>query len=387
LSGIVKSRLPFHRKTIFLTGLGFAIALVSLVFTLQPRSLSAITRALGPDDYLNRGEIYPQSFRLAQDTPLTGGGLAAFPALYSTYIRVIPHNVFLDEDTGNSAYLNLLVEQGWLGAISYLAILCIALIAAIKRFDRVRDEYKSFVVAGILGLVYILLQGSVHATLVASRGIPALLIPAGLALSGLRINQTEPNSDGWSEGLAVAPQTRQLDQTRVIVSAVALLAVFLALSLTFRSSLFSAWYTDLGAVHMARIGLADFPSGEWDDGSRVEALSPAVDLFQRSLRLKPDNRTAHHRLGLIAMLRHDFSSAVTHLDRAHELDPGHRGVRKALGYSFVWAGRPEEATAVLAEIPEAKQEMGVYVWWWGTQDRPDLSAHAKTANLLLEEGE
>jgi hypothetical protein len=87
------------------------------------------------------------------------------------------------------------------------------------------------------------------------------------------------------------------------------------------------------------------------------------------------------------MLRHDFSSAVTHLDRAHELDPGHRGVRKALGYSFVWAGRPEEATAVLAEIPEAKQEMGVYVWWWGTQDRPDLSAHAKTANLLLEEGE
>ncbi|MGD8753435.1 MAG: O-antigen ligase family protein [Anaerolineales bacterium] len=387
LSGVVKTRLPFHQKTIFLSGLGFAFALIGLVFTLQPRSLSAITRALGPDDYLNRGKIYPQSFRLAQDTPLTGGGLAAFPALYSTYIRVIPHNAFLNEDTGNSAYLNLLVEQGWLGAISYVVVLCFALIAAMRRYGRVREEYKSFVVAGVFGLAFILLQGSVHATLVASRGIPALLIPAGLALSGLKIDQAEPNSDSWGGGLAVASQTRQLGQTRVIASAVALLAVFLALSLMSRSSLLSAWYAGLGAVHMARVELADFPSGEWDDGSHIEALSPAADLYRRALQLNPDNRTAHHRLGLIAMLRRDFSNSVTQLDRAHELDPGHRGVRKALGYSYTWAGQPEEAIAMLAKIPEAKQEMSIYIRWWGKQGRPDLSAHAKAANLLLEEGE
>jgi hypothetical protein len=38
---------------------------------------------------------------------------------------------------------------------------------------------------------------------------------------------------------------------------------------------------------------------------------------------------------------------------------------------------------MLAEIPEAEQEMSVYIWWWGTQGRPDLSALAKDANLLF----
>ena len=31
---------------------------------------------------------------------------------------------------------------------------------------------------------------------------------------------------------------------------------------------------------------------------------------------------------------------------------------------------------VLAQIPEAGYEMGVYAWWWGTQDRDDLAARA-----------
>jgi O-antigen ligase len=391
LSGRIKLKYQFSRIFTFLIGLGVVLTLAGVLVIRQPQLLSAITRIPGPKDYLSRGEIYPQSWRLAQDTPFTGGGLGAFPALYSTYVRVIPFNAFLNEDTGNNAYLNLLVEQGWLGVLSYIALLLVALGAALRRYSRLKNEYKSFVFAGILGLGFILLHGFAHATLVATRAIPALLIPAGLALSSLENSHLVPNPDRLGDNTTVVPQAPLLSRPWKLTS-VLLLAIIFAASLLairylpfpIRNSLLSTWYADLGAIHMSQTELADFPSGAWDDGSQASALAPTADLFQKALHLNPRNRTAHHRLGLIALLNRDFPAALAHLRKAHELDPSHRGIRKSLGYAYVWAGHPEQAAALLANIPEAQQELSVYVWWWTSQSRPDLSARAKEATLILE---
>ncbi|MEK7327524.1 MAG: hypothetical protein AAB217_19945, partial [Chloroflexota bacterium] len=54
----------------------------------------------------------------------------------------------------------------------------------------------------------------------------------------------------------------------------------------------------------------------------------------------------------------------------------HRGVRKVLGYAYVWQGQLDRAAALLSDIPEAKSEMDTYSWWWGTQGRDDLAAQA-----------
>jgi tetratricopeptide (TPR) repeat protein len=386
-SGSIRLKFPFTHTFTFLLGLGVVFTLVGMLVIRQPRLLSSIIQIPGPKDYLNRAEIYPQSWLLAQDAPLTGAGLAAFPALYSTYIRVLPFSAFLNEDTGNSAYLNLLVEQGWLGVLSYITLIVVALNVALGRYSRVKNEYKSFVLAGILGLGFILLHGFVHAALVATRAIPALLIPAGLALSGLENSWPAPNPGGRVDSWTVVPQIRSLSRPWKLTSA-AFLAVFFAASLfAIRNSLLSTWYAELGAVRMSQVELADFPSGKWDDGSQVAALSPAEGLFQKALQLNPNNRTAHHRLGLIAMLNRDFPTALAHLEKAYGLDPSHRGIRKSLGYTYIWAGHPEQAAALLATIPEAQQELSVYVWWWTTQSRPDLAAQAKTAIPLLGEDE
>jgi O-antigen ligase len=398
LSGSIKLKFLLSRIYVFWIGLGVAFALVVLPVIRQPQLLSAITRIPGPKDYLSRGEIYPQSWRLAQDTPFTGGGLGAFPALYSTYIRVIPFNAFLNEDTGNNAYLNLLVEQGWLGVLSYIALLLVALGTALRRYSRLKNEYKVFVTAGILGLGFILLHGFVHATLVATRAIPALLIPAGLALSGLENSHLVPNPDRLGDNPTVVPLAPLLSRPWMLISALLLVIIFAASLFAIRyspfairhslsaihNSLLSTWYADLAAVHMSQVELADFPSGAWDDGSQVAALALAESLFQKALQLNANNRTAHHRLGLIALLNRDFPTALVHLEKAYELDPSHRGIRKTLGYTYVWAGHTEQAASVLASIPEAGQELSVYAWWWGTQSRPDLSARAKEATLILE---
>ena len=89
------------------------------------------------------------------------------------------------------------------------------------------------------------------------------------------------------------------------------LGVILIGLIVFRRSLHSAWYTDLGAVEMAKVELSDFPTGLWDEGQHVNLLEPAALLSHRALAFEPDQSyDAHYRLGLIAMLKRDFPTAV-----------------------------------------------------------------------------
>lgn len=168
-------------------------------------------------------------------------------------------------------------------------------------------------------------------------------------------------------------------------------AALIALLLLFRRPLAAAWLADLGAVEMARIELADFPTGKWDDGRDVDRLAPSAALLRQALQFDPQNRTANYRLGLILMLQRDFESALVYLERAYAADRDHRGIVKVLGYSHAWAGNLDEATQLLARIPEAEHEMRVYVDWWGDQGRADLAdraaqmvAHLKSINAGTE---
>ena len=113
----------------------------------------------------------------------------------------------------------------------------------------------------------------------------------------------------------------------------------LALLFSFRKPMQSIWYANLGSVEMARVELDGWPTGKWDDGSNVALLEPAEGLFHQALSFNPNNRTANHRLGLIAMLKRDFPTAISYLEPAYQIDLDHRGIRKSLGYSYLWSGQ------------------------------------------------
>jgi tetratricopeptide (TPR) repeat protein len=134
---------------------------------------------------------------------------------------------------------------------------------------------------------------------------------------------------------------------------------------------------------MARLELSGFPEGDPNENYDAAALAPAIGLFNQALRLDPGNRTARHRYGLVAMAEGDFDTARLDLEQAYAADPGHRGVIKVLGYSYVWLGRIEESALLLSEIPEAKVELEGYAWWWGTKGRQDLVDRAAKAAALL----
>ena len=106
------------------------------------------------------------------------------------------------------------------------------------------------------------------------------------------------------------------------------------------------------------------------------ALELAESTLQSALQYDPQNQTANYRLGLISMLRQDFKTAAANLETAHQEAPNHRGIIKSLGYCYVWLGDMDKAQKLLDQIPEAQHEMKVYIWWWETQGRPDLSEKA-----------
>ncbi len=146
--------------------------------------------------------------------------------------------------------------------------------------------------------------------------------------------------------------------------------------LAFLPAIRSIWRADLGAVQLSKVELNQFPSADWDVDYSLARLDTPEASLRSALELDPANRTANHRLGLIAMLRGDFQAAAGYLETALEQAPEHRGIVKSLGYCYTWLNNVEKARPLLQEIPEARSELEVYVWWWDTQGRPDLSAHA-----------
>jgi thioredoxin-like negative regulator of GroEL len=84
------------------------------------------------------------------------------------------------------------------------------------------------------------------------------------------------------------------------------------------------------------------------------------------------------------MYRREFDSAAHFLETALSQAPAHRGIIKALAYCYVWLGDMEKAQVLLRQIPEAAEELDVYIWWWTTQQRSDLSAKARLALETLQ---
>lgn len=107
-------------------------------------------------------------------------------------------------------------------------------------------------------------------------------------------------------------------------------------------------------------------------------------MFQRALMIDPADRTANHRLGLIAMSERDYESAETYLEAAYREDPNNRGIIKVLGFCTAWLGDYDRSFEFLKQIPEAEQELEVYAWWWQSQGLDDLSLKARMMSAHLK---
>jgi hypothetical protein len=283
-------------------------------------------------------------------------------------------------------YLDVALEQGLFGLLAVVLIMGGSGWILVKQahLHKGNNVFQLLTGAAMTSLLVILLHGFVDDALYGGLGMPLLFAIPGF---GLALGRTLQKGEEGEKDLARAGGNNRPDSkpwSRWPAGRLGLVVGLLGFLTLWRRPLVASWYANLGAVEMARVELTGFPTGKWDDGENVTALETAVDYFGRTLQFNPANRTAQHRLGLIALLKGEFQTAISHLERAYLQTPGHRGIRKALGYSYAWSGNQQLAARLLEELPETRGELRVYVGWWKQHNRVDLSNQAKQISAFME---
>ncbi len=312
--------------------------------------------------FAERAGLAAQTRHLIADFPLLGGGLAAFPGLHSRYILGIPY-FFLPN--GHNIFLDVFLEQGLLGVIAFIVIVATTfwrLVSVIFAANGQAVAGQAKLLAGVTlsSFTILLLHGLVEDTVYGSAGLPLLLVAPALAIA---------LHDASSED-GVSGQRRRVRVNRhplLLCGALLLASVLLPAGR-------AAWLANIASLHMARVELDGFPHDQWRDDIDVERLAPARALFEQSIGINQRQSTAYYRLGLIAMLRHDYEEAVHQLQRAHQNNAGHVGIRKALGYSYAWTGNVEQGSLLLSQAPFVNQELQAYENWWQSRGRDDLAS-------------
>lgn len=357
----------------------FSLAMFGLyiVLTYPGGPVALINRLPGPSNVDSRAELIRDTLFLIGDFSLTGSGLSSFPGLYANYSLVLPtyvlghsHNIFLD----------ITLEQGPLGIVAFLGVWGGTLWLLIRPKSRKRRVRRLSLLskAVVSSLLVLILHGLVDDPFYGSRAILFLFLLPGMATAIFRAQNkdAEENTDKrpW---VSISRRAYVIGTGLIVLSSLLTVIVF-------QDKLISDWYANLGALEMARVELVDWPTDQWDDGRNAASLALAAGLFNQSLSFNPLNETAHHRLGLIAMLNRNYEEAIGHLEAAYQVTPSHQGIQKTLGYSYVWVGDFEKAIASLRAIRESRQELGIYISWWNGQGRPDLSNNAAVMVQRLE---
>ncbi len=331
----------------------------------------------------SRLKLFRDTLDLIVDFPFTGGGLAAFPGLYSQYIAVTP---FIQFNYSHNMWLDMILEQGVPGLLAFIWIIAGSVLLLWRTITRVptaqlsadnetviafRQELNLFRWAIVVGLLTMIGHGFTDDAIYGNLGTPLLFFLPGMAVAVSRKRELS-----WLQAVS--------DWKLYAAWGVAVVVIMIAPYMIGGHSFVADWAANRGALMMAQSELRGWPTGQWNDGDNIGELALTAPIFQRVVAIDAGNRTAHHRLGLLAMLHQDFDASVVHLEVANEIDPRHRGIAKALGYSYIWQGDINSAIPILMAYPEAEDELDAYTWWWKTQGRDDLAVQANIALAELK---
>ncbi len=102
------------------------------------------------------------------------------------------------------------------------------------------------------------------------------------------------------------------------------------------------------ALALAATAAADWPAAvaAYQSGDYQTAAAGFAEVIETT----PEFAGAHYMLGLCHQQLRDYSTAVVHLARAHELAPGHLDTTLAYGQTLLLAKEPSTAYSVLREI-------------------------------------
>lgn len=368
LGGLLLIRNRTLRGVMAGTGLvgGVLGVYVLIQMALSGSSLPGLSSTL--ETAQSRLRLYRNGLYLLGDYPFTGIGLGdTFGLVYSRYQLLIQvpfltysHNLFLSVGLG----LGLL----GLAALLWLLLSFYTYVFRIERIGLAKQDWLFFRAAW-LGATATFLHGLTDAPQFVGSG---WTMPMLFAVLGLAVVLGHPALDEDEEEAGEYGRNIYHLRSVGVITVVVLIVVG---AITFWRPLLAAWYANLGSIQQTWAEL----SPDLDDAAREAAAVAAVDDFARALNVSPVQAVANRRLGLMALDRQNFETAVLYLEQAYGQEPDNQATLKALGLAYVWTGQLDRAEPLLRQrddLGEVIEELGNWSSWWASQGRPELAASA-----------
>jgi hypothetical protein len=361
------------KQKLLLAGLGVGLTAgillgIYLVTRLAPLNLYMPFLSSLLNTAASRLTLYRNSLYLLGDYPFTGIGLGdAFAMVYSRYqlLILVPFLYY-----AHNLILSVALGLGLLGlvALAWLLVTFYTFVIRVERADLMTRSLPLFRAAW-LGVTATFAHGLTDSPQLTGSGWTMPMLFAVLGLTVAIGGSTLSKVDGKQvEG--------GLSQPRWIWPLWAIIAVvLLVITGIFWRPLMSAWYANMGAVHQTQAEL----SPHLNVSAREVAAEQAISDFTRALNLNPAQPVANRRLGLIALDRGNFTAAVAYLEQAYPWEPENQATLKALGYAYLWTGKLDQAVELLRQVDDQyglMNELDTWSWWWGSQNREDLSTYA-----------
>lgn len=310
-----------------------------------------VDRLPGGVNGISRLTLLKETWPLAQDYFFTGGGLGAFPMLYSTYALLTP--VFILPN-GHNLLLDVLIEQGVLGLLAFLAVLAVFTtyaVGVLRSFGRrsLREnragQARWVVEAALVSAIIALAHSMVEDVSYGSIALVLLFVPPALTIA-----VSEP-----------APRSKLGISWRWVGSVAALMVLIFSWQ---RNLIQSMWYANLGALGQAQVELSRYhwPDHLPDTARKDGNLSEAVAFFKLALQYDAGNRTANQRLGAIELARGDYNAARDHLEVAFQAEPLNESTWQLLGDTYLATGRLDDAFTLWSKVSDAAPKLEVEAW-------------------------
>jgi O-antigen ligase len=305
----------------------------------------------------DRLAVYQNSLALIADAPFTGIGVGSqFGFVYSRYELGIPY-VFLRYS--HNLWLETWLELGLAGLI-VLILLVVSLLLRVWRLCNLPGRF--WFESTWIGLLAIFIHGLFDATMY------------DYLWSGFTVFYLLGLNAAFPVNPPVAPKPREKGGKLG-----GLLIMIIAFAISFHP-LPARWYTNLGSLEQHKADLSTILSQE----QRTTLLAQAESHFQRALQLEPAQRSANQRLGMIALKRDEFTTAVRYFEAAHRANPAHYATQKLYGFASMFSGNLELAETLLKPFPELQDEINYWGWSFASRglNHPALNAYRLSLRLF-----
>lgn len=317
----------------------------------------------GFNSLANRLGLLRDSLLLVRDYPFTGAGLGMFEMQFSIYTLLI-HVGYIAHS--HNLLLNILIEQGLIGLVSFLGLIVAGLAVGLRTMRRGDRQTSWIVEASLASAGVILIHGLVDDALYSSRGLLLLLIPIGLIVAASRLPATVID-----EGTAVSKRNPRTYRREL---ALAILALSLMGVIWWRPALVN-WTANQGAIEQARVELSHYDQQHFDNPTLDQVrqrndLDEAMSWFNQALAIDPTNGTALRRLAAIQLARGQYVAALANMQTTWDAGQRDSVTRMLLGDAEVANGQVDQAVEIVRGLPwaEARLEGQAYSRYWVNAD-------------------